>query len=325
MQNLCATTPQVIALRPKNASLATVFLQRFHFQFERNVVTRKQEARHSANPLRPFLFRPAFRRSRHLVQISLHVIIIEQAAEPSAFVANRFFDEMHPLPQTIGSVRDEQHFRVGVDRQHREIIAQHFENFVDVDHRAIENRRDRTVDVAVLVQKINAEKFRLPPLGRIPGSFFVRFRSLLVFADAEATAVDGDDDLSTLDFQCPERRIVHSKTPSLQGGGTNGGRDSREGNVDPLVGKRCLGVPQRAEGGGGFGRQVERRGGKPFGNTEQRQPRMKALAFFATFFIRCKKSGDDFDFVAAEKEDVDVPPTPDAEWRFFVRIYGFFF
>ena len=118
-------------------------------------------------------------------------------------------------------------------------------------HRSIEDRRDRTVDVAVFVQKINAKQFRLPPIRRIAGSIFVRFRPLLVFANAKATAVDRNDNLTALDFQCPERRIVRSKTPCLQGGGTHGGRDSRYRYDHFLIGESGSGVAHRTEGGGG--------------------------------------------------------------------------
>ena len=109
---------QIIPFRSQDASLATAFLQRFHFPFEQSVLARKQPRRHPANPLRSLLFRPALRRLRHLVQISLHVVIIEQRAESSAFVADRLFDEANPLPQTIRPVGDEEHFRFRINRQH---------------------------------------------------------------------------------------------------------------------------------------------------------------------------------------------------------------
>ncbi len=94
--------------------------------------------------------------------------------------------------------------------------------------------------------------------------------------------------------RCRERRIVHSKTPSLQGGG-------------------------------GLGDQVERRGRKSFGNAEQGESGMKALSFFGAFFILGEEAGDDSNLVASEQEDVDVPPAPNAKRRFLREDREFFF
>jgi hypothetical protein len=72
-------------------------------------------------------------------------------------------------------------------------------------HRAVEDRWNATVDVAVFVQKVNTKEFRLPPVGRIAGPILVRFRSLFVFANANASAVEGDDNLFALNFPSVRR------------------------------------------------------------------------------------------------------------------------
>ena len=277
------------------------------------------------NPPCPLLFCPAFRRCRHVVQIALHVIIIKQATKPTTLLPHRFFDKMHPLPQAIGSVRNEQDFRFRIHRQHRKIIAQHLEDRIDVFHRSVEHRRDRPVYVAVFVQKVNAKKFRFPPFGRITRPIFVRFRSFLVFANANPSAVDAHDDLSPLDFQRPKRCVVRPQGSRLKGGGTNGSRYSREGNVDSLIGERKFSVPHGAESGGGLGKQIKCCRRETFGNSEQRKSRMKALAFFRTFFIFREKPGDDFDSVSAEKEDVDITPSANAKGRFLFEDQELFF
>ena len=64
---------------------------------------------------------------------------VEQTSKTRTFFANRFLHEMHPLPQTVGPVGDERHFRFGVHRQHRKVTARHFENFICVFHRAVES------------------------------------------------------------------------------------------------------------------------------------------------------------------------------------------
>lgn len=59
----------------------------------------------------------------------------------------------------------------------------------------------------MFVEEMDAKQFRLTPFGRTSGAILFRLRAFLVFADANASAVDADDDLSPRDLQCFERRI----------------------------------------------------------------------------------------------------------------------
>ena len=103
-----------------------------------------------------------------------------------------------------------------------------------------------------------------------------------------ASAVDGHDDLSPLNFQCPNGRIVRPQTLRFEGDGMHGGRYSCDGNIVSLIGKSPLSVVQRTKGGGGLGEQIKRCRRDAFGHAEQSETGMKAFAFFDTFLFVAK-------------------------------------
>jgi hypothetical protein len=86
-----------------------------------------------------------------------------------------------------------------------------------------------------------------------------------------------------------------------------------------------LSVPHRTGSGSGFGEQTERCRRNSFGNAGQGKTGIKSLPFLGTRFIRCKKSGDDRNFVTAGKEDVGIPPSTNAERGFPAEGQPFFF
>ena len=112
---------------------------------------------------------------RFFTEIVEHVIVVEQTSKTRAFFTNRFLHEMHPLSKTVGPVGDEQHFCLWGHRQHRKVTAQHFKNFFDVFHRAVEKRWNRSVGLTMLAEKINAKQFRFPPFGEISRAIFFVF------------------------------------------------------------------------------------------------------------------------------------------------------
>ena len=53
------------------------------------------------NPLCPLLLRPTFHRFRHVMQIALHGVIVQQRRETSTFRLDRVFNKMNPFPQEL--------------------------------------------------------------------------------------------------------------------------------------------------------------------------------------------------------------------------------